>query len=159
MSLNSVHAGDTSGEEQQRDAHGVDAEQDTDAVPCPFGGLGGVDAGVEPCGQACVAKIVWPASEWRRSLSLSLGQGGFASGCPDAAVDALGKIATCVPAEQAAVGGDAVAGDVHLEQFGEPGVAGNGPDFLDCAVLSWRRSRRVPVLVQARPTAGADLRR
>jgi hypothetical protein len=34
------------------DALGVDAEQDINAVAGPFGDLGGVDAGVQPGGQA-----------------------------------------------------------------------------------------------------------
>jgi len=49
--------------------------------------------------------------------------------------DALGQVTSGVPAEQAAVGGRPVFGDVELEQFGEPRMAWDGTDFLDSAVL------------------------
>ena len=48
-----------------RDALGVDAQQYVHAVPGPFGYLGGVDAAVQPGGQAGVPQVVWPPSEGR----------------------------------------------------------------------------------------------
>jgi hypothetical protein len=45
------------------DAFGVDAQQDVDAVPGPLGHLGGVDATVQPGGQACVPQVVGPPGE------------------------------------------------------------------------------------------------
>jgi hypothetical protein len=40
------------------DAFGVDPHQDVDAVPCPLGDLGRVDAAVEPRGQAGMPQVV-----------------------------------------------------------------------------------------------------
>src|ERR1035441_2434028 len=45
------------------EAFGVDAEEDGDAVACPFGDLGGGDACVEPGGQAGVAEVVGAFAE------------------------------------------------------------------------------------------------
>ena len=42
------------------DALGVDAQQYVHAVPGPLGHLGGVDAAVQPGGQAGVPQVVWP---------------------------------------------------------------------------------------------------
>lgn len=42
---------------------GVYAEENGDAVPGPFGYLGGWDAGGEPCGDARVPEVVGPAGE------------------------------------------------------------------------------------------------
>jgi hypothetical protein len=41
----------------------VDAQQHIDAVPCPLGHLGWVDAAVEPRGQAGVPEVIWPPGE------------------------------------------------------------------------------------------------
>jgi hypothetical protein len=46
------------------EALGVDAEQDLDAVSCPFGDLGWGCSSVEPGGQACVAEVVRAMGEW-----------------------------------------------------------------------------------------------
>jgi hypothetical protein len=45
------------------DALGVDAQRDVHAVPGPLGYLGGVDATVQPGGQACVPQVVGPPGE------------------------------------------------------------------------------------------------
>lgn len=45
------------------DALGVDTQQDVDAVAGPLGNLGGIDAGVQPGGQAGVAQVVGPPGE------------------------------------------------------------------------------------------------
>ena len=45
------------------DALGVDPQQDGDAVPCPFGDLGGRHASVEPKGHARVPQVVGTASQ------------------------------------------------------------------------------------------------
>jgi len=51
------------------DALGVDAQQHVHAVPGPLGHLGGIDAAVQPGGQAGMAEVAWPPGEGRGLLS------------------------------------------------------------------------------------------
>ncbi len=51
-----------------RDALGVDPQQHVHAVTGPLRYLGGVDAAVQPCGQAGVPKVIRPPGERRRLL-------------------------------------------------------------------------------------------
>jgi hypothetical protein len=51
-------------------AMGVDAEQDLDRVPGPLGDQGRRHARVEPPGDAGMAEVVRPTSQWRADLRL-----------------------------------------------------------------------------------------
>ena len=75
-----------------RDAFGVHAEQDGDAVAGPLGNLGGVDAGVQPGGQEGVAQVVRAFSEQR--CRLGLGERAVAGGFPCPAVNDGGGTAS-----------------------------------------------------------------
>lgn len=46
-----------------RDALGVDAQQDVDAVPGPLGYLGWVDAAIQPGGQASMPQVIGPPGQ------------------------------------------------------------------------------------------------
>ena len=46
------------------DALGVDPQEHVHAVAGPLGYLRGLDASVQPRGQAGMPKIVWPPCEW-----------------------------------------------------------------------------------------------
>jgi hypothetical protein len=59
----------------------VDAQQDIDAVPCPFGHLGRRDAGAQPQRDRCMPEVVGATSKWGGDLLW--GKGGTSSQCPD----------------------------------------------------------------------------
>jgi hypothetical protein len=99
------------------EAFGVDAEEDGDAVACPFGDLGRGDGGVEPGGQAGVAEVVRTFGE--RGFVLGWGEDGLAGFVPGAADDGVGGEVAAFGAEQAAVGCGAVFGEVLAEQPAE----------------------------------------
>src|ERR1039457_4588879 len=84
------------------EAFGVDAEEDGDAVACPFGDLGGGDACVQPGGQAGVPQVVGPFAEG--GCGFGWAECRLAGSLPGAAVDGVGEEATGLAAEQSAVG-------------------------------------------------------
>ena len=49
-------------------ALGVDPQQHVHTVPGPLRHLGGIDATIQPGGQAGMPQIVWPSGEWRGLL-------------------------------------------------------------------------------------------
>jgi hypothetical protein len=79
------------------EAFGVDAEEDGDAVACPFGDLGGGDACVQPGGQAGVPQVVRTFAEGRCGFGRA--EYGLAGLLPGAAVDAIGEQAASLSKE------------------------------------------------------------
>jgi hypothetical protein len=84
-----------------RDALGVDPQQDVYAVSGPLGHLGGVDAAVQPGGQAGMPQVVRAPGE-RRGL-FGCGEGHLARFDPGAPVVDRGQLAAAHPTEEAAV--------------------------------------------------------
>jgi len=88
------------------------------------GDLGGRDAGVEPQGHRGVPQVVGAAAQ--RGCPLGRSQGGGAGALPDLAVPSVVERGAAGGAEQAPVGGGAVAGEVRAEQGDQGGRDGDG---------------------------------
>jgi hypothetical protein len=93
----------------------------------------GGDAGVEPGGQAGVAQVVGAFGQWGGSLGWR--QGGLAGVLPGGGAYGVGEQITGFTAEQAAVGGGVVFGEVVAQQSGERWGDRDWADFFDGAVF------------------------
>jgi hypothetical protein len=104
------------------DALGVDPQQDINAMTGPLRHLRCGHPAVEPRGRRGVAQVVWPARERRGDLCGR--QRAGASEASGMAADALRERATAGTADQPAVRGRAVLGQVRVQEHGQLRRAG-----------------------------------
>ena len=116
-----------------RDALGVDAQQHVHAVPGPLGHLGGIDAAVEPGGQAGEPQVVWPPGEGRGLLRR--GERQLAGFGPGAAVGDRGQLAAPHTGEEAAIVARAEVRQMIAQKPGQLGMSGHDPDVALGPVL------------------------